>query len=88
MLHIKRSHLRWFKYLIKMPSGCLLGEVCQACLTGRRDTPEELEEVAGGGRTGHLSCSHNPDKKQKIDDCSILLEFMLTVRNFGFYSFF
>ena len=34
-LHIKRSQLRWFGHLGRMPPGCLPLEVFQACPTGR-----------------------------------------------------
>uniref|UniRef100_A0A3P9DSK2 IRG-type G domain-containing protein n=1 Tax=Maylandia zebra TaxID=106582 RepID=A0A3P9DSK2_9CICH len=36
LLHIERSQLRWFGHLTRMPPGHLLGEVFQACPTGRR----------------------------------------------------
>nr|XP_023656259.1 uncharacterized protein LOC111837982 [Paramormyrops kingsleyae] len=63
LLRIKRSQLRWFGHLSRMPPGRLPGEVFQACPTRRRPQgrprthwlaeerlgipPEELEEVAG-----------------------------------------
>uniref|UniRef100_A0A669C5T3 Reverse transcriptase domain-containing protein n=1 Tax=Oreochromis niloticus TaxID=8128 RepID=A0A669C5T3_ORENI len=36
LLHIKRSQLRWFEHLTRMPPGRLLGEVFWACPTERR----------------------------------------------------
>ena len=30
LLHVERSQLRWFKYLVRMPPGRLPGEVFQA----------------------------------------------------------
>lgn len=36
LLHIERSMLRWLGHLIRMPPTLLLGEVFQACPTGRR----------------------------------------------------
>lgn len=36
ILHFKRSQLKWFGHLIRMPPGCILGEVFWACPTRRR----------------------------------------------------
>ena len=34
LLHVERSHLRWFRHLVRMPLGCLPGEVFKAPLGG------------------------------------------------------
>ncbi|KAK3515128.1 hypothetical protein QTP70_007237 [Hemibagrus guttatus] len=36
LLHIERGQLRWLRHLFRMPPGRLLGEVFQACPTGKR----------------------------------------------------
>uniref|UniRef100_A0A8C6P1M8 Reverse transcriptase domain-containing protein n=1 Tax=Nothobranchius furzeri TaxID=105023 RepID=A0A8C6P1M8_NOTFU len=36
LLHIKRNQLRWLGHLVRMPPGCLPGEVFRARPTGRR----------------------------------------------------
>lgn len=36
LLAVKRSQLRWFRHMIRMPLGCLPLEVLQACLPGQR----------------------------------------------------
>ncbi|PWA15275.1 hypothetical protein CCH79_00008546 [Gambusia affinis] len=43
LLHVERGQLRWLGHLVRMPPGCLPGEVFRARPTGRRKTQDMLE---------------------------------------------
>lgn len=49
----KRSQVRWFRQLIRMPPGCLPSEVFWAHLPGRRPGPHWTDYVS------HLAWEHN-----------------------------
>ncbi|TWW55291.1 hypothetical protein D4764_09G0003400 [Takifugu flavidus] len=36
LLRVERSQMRWLGHLVRMPPGCLPGEVFRACPSGRR----------------------------------------------------
>ncbi len=53
LLGIKRSQLRWFAHLVKMPSGRFPREVFQVC-------PAEKRPRAGPGPGGEITSLHWP----------------------------
>lgn len=77
LLHIERNQLRWFRHLVRMPPGCLAGEVFQVCPIRR--------QARGRPRKRCRNCSCFSIVKSHYNQLMVCIHYscLLTVMNIG-----